>query len=350
LSGTISSTNIGNDSVALGTKTTGDYVQTLSAGTGVTVTGGTGEGSTPTVAIGQAVGTTSSPQFAGITATGTVSANALSSTTSVSAASASITGTTATSVLTVDSIEIDTTGATANQVLKYNGTKFAPSTGASVTISDTAPTSPTPQAGDQWYESDTGRQFIYYDSVWVEIANSNDVGQTPPGVISQYAGSSAPTGWLICDGTAVSRSTYASLFSVIGTTYGSGDGSTTFALPNLKGRVPVGLDSTDTSFDALGETGGAKTHTLTASESGVASHSHGITDPSHKHQQSLSFGNGGATNGGPYYFSAGTTLQNIIETASQTTGITVNNATATSASSAHNNLQPYIVVNYIIKA
>ena len=185
LTGTISSTNIGNDSVALGTKTTGDYVQTLSAGTGVTVTGGTGEGSTPTVAIGQAVGTTSSPQFAGITATGTVSANALSSTTSVSAASASISGTTATSVLTVDSIEIDTTGATANQVLKYNGTKFAPSTGASVTISDTAPTSPSPQAGDQWYESDTGRTFIYYDNVWVEIGstattnvNANDLSGT----------------------------------------------------------------------------------------------------------------------------------------------------------------------------
>jgi hypothetical protein len=70
-------------------------------------------------------------------------------------------------------------------VLKYNGTKFAPSTGASVTISDTAPTSPTPQAGDQWYESDTGRTFIYYDSVWVEIGstattnvNANDLSGT----------------------------------------------------------------------------------------------------------------------------------------------------------------------------
>lgn len=185
LTGTVPSGNIGNDSVALGTKTTGDYVQTLSAGTGVTVTNGIGEGSTPTVAIGQAVGTTSSPQFVGLTATGTVSANAVSVTNGVGAASATITGTTATSVLTVDGIEIDTTGASANQVLKYNGTKFAPSTGASVTISDTAPTSPTPQAGDQWYESDTGRTFIYYDSVWVEIGstattnvNANDLSGT----------------------------------------------------------------------------------------------------------------------------------------------------------------------------
>lgn len=231
---------------------------------------------------------------------------------------------------------------------KWDGTIWAIySNTPNIYVQDGAPSSP--QAGDQWYESDTGRWFLYYDSAWVEIGNSNDVGQTPPGVISQYAGSSAPTGWLLCDGTPVSRITYASLFSVLSTQYGSGDGSTTFNLPNLKGKVPVGRDSADTSFDVLGETGGAKTHTLTATESGVASHSHGITDPSHKHQQSLSFGNGGA-NGGPYYYSPGTVLQNIIETASQTTGITINNATATSASSAHNNLQPYIVVNYIIKA
>ena len=182
LSGTVPSSNIGNDSVALGTKTTGDYVQTLSAGTGVTVTGGTGEGSTPTVAIGQAVGTTSSPQFTAVTATGTVTANAVSATTTSTADSfsgriASVTQ------LIVDSIEVDTTGATANQVLKYNGTKFAPSTGASVTSSDTPPG--TPQAGDQWFESDTGRMLIYYDSTWVEVGstattnvNANDLSGT----------------------------------------------------------------------------------------------------------------------------------------------------------------------------
>lgn len=127
LTGTVGASNIGNDTVALGTKTTGDYVATVAASTGVTVTGGTGEGSTATISIGQAVATTSSPQFAGVTATGTVSASAVSVTNGVGAASATITGTTATSVLTVDGIEIDTTGATSNQVLAYNGTKFAPS-------------------------------------------------------------------------------------------------------------------------------------------------------------------------------------------------------------------------------
>lgn len=68
--------------------------------------------------------------------------------------------------------KIDPASASTNQVLKYNGTKFVPATGASVTVSDTPPTSPTPQAGDQWYESDTGRQLIYYDGFWVEIGST----------------------------------------------------------------------------------------------------------------------------------------------------------------------------------
>lgn len=128
LSGTISSTNIGNDSIALGTKTTGDYVQTVTGSTGVTVTGGTGEGATPSIAIGQAVAITDSPQFAGLTTTGTATLNSVSSGGSIAgnslSAVTSITGAT----LTIDGIEIDTTGATSNQVLQYNGTKFAPTT------------------------------------------------------------------------------------------------------------------------------------------------------------------------------------------------------------------------------
>ncbi len=96
----------------------------------------------------------------------------------------------------------------------------------------------------------------------------------PVGAVNQFAGSSAPAGWLLCDGTAVSRTTYAALFGVIGTTYGAGDGSTTFNLPNLKGRVPVGFDAAQAEFNALGKTGGEKTHTLVAAE--IPTHSHSI--------------------------------------------------------------------------
>jgi len=352
LSGTVPSGNIGNDSVALGTKTTGDYVATVAASTGVTVSGGTGEGSTATISIGQAVATTSSPQFVGVTATGTVSANAVSVTNGVGAASATITGTTATSVLTVDGIEIDTTGASSNQVLAYNGTKFAP----------TAPSS----------------------------------ASMPTGSISMWSTATAPTDWLLCDGSAVSRTTYATLFGVISTTYGTGDGSTTFNLPNLKGRIPVGRDSAQTEFDVLGETGGAKTHTLVTAEMPSHTHtqnahthiqdshnhtqnSHNHTQDSHNHTQNahnhtvdgnliprgtgsvfreLTDGGTGASN----VASRSTTATNIATTATNQAATATNiattatnqNTTATNQNTggdgAHNNLQPYIVLNYIIKA
>ena len=90
----------------------------------------------------------------------------------------------------------------------------------------------------------------------------------PTGTVQMFAGAAAPAGWLVCDGSNVSRTTFAALFAVIGITYGPGNGTTTFTLPNLRGRVPVGQDPTDATFDALGETGGAKTHTLTAAEIG----------------------------------------------------------------------------------
>ena len=87
----------------------------------------------------------------------------------------------------------------------------------------------------------------------------------PTGMVVPYAGAAAPDGWLLCQGQAVSRTTYAQLFSVIGTTYGSGDGSTTFNLPDMRGRVAVGSDTN------LGAKAGAKTHALTNAELPVLS-------------------------------------------------------------------------------
>lgn len=106
-------------------------------------------------------------------------------------------------------------------------------------------------------------------------------GLVPVGTVISTALSATISGWLLCDGSNVSRTTYASLFAAIGTTYGSGDGSTTFGIPNLKGRIPVGLDATQTEFDTLGETGGAKAHTHTNSNTGTAgAHTHAIDPPS----------------------------------------------------------------------
>ena len=81
---------------------------------------------------------------------------------------------------------------------------------------------------------------------------------TPIGTIVEYGSYAAPEGWLLCNGQAVSRTNYSELFDVIGTFFGSGDGSTTFNLPNIKGKTLVGLDSDDSDFNAIGKTGRRK--------------------------------------------------------------------------------------------
>lgn len=156
-------------------------------------------------------------------------------------------------------------------------------------------------------------------------------GETLPiGSIMLYSGNTLPVNWLLCNGQAVSRAKYSDLFDKIGTTYGSGDGSTTFNVPNLKGRVAVGKDENDTDFDTLGETGGEKTHTLSVNE--MPSHSHNLIY--------VKSNNTPLDNAGVSGFNAANSGIGTKENAVENTG----------GGQAHNNLQPYIVQNYIIKA
>lgn len=147
----------------------------------------------------------------------------------------------------------------------------------------------------------------------------------PPGIVMWYGFTSAPTGWLECDGTAVSRTTYAALFAVIGTTFGVGDGSTTFNLPNQARRVLVGRggSGTGTLGSTLGSTGGAETHALVTAE--MPAHTHTYTGP--------------------------------VSTVAATAGalsVPQNTAGATSGSNgsgtAHNNMQPSLVMMMIIRS
>lgn len=175
------------------------------------------------------------------------------------------------------------------------------------------------------------------------ISGTDYAPPLPVGVIFPYGGSSAPSGWLMCDGSAVSRTTYATLFTAISTAFGAGDGSTTFNLPNTARKVLVGAGGTGTSTlaNTVGATGGAETHTLTTAE--LAVHNHGVTDPTHSHNYYLpnsDTAGAGVAVGVSADFSASTA------TSSSTTGISINNA---GSGSAHNNLQPSLVTNYIIK-
>lgn len=187
-------------------------------------------------------------------------------------------------------------------------------------------------------------------------------GLVPPGIISAYIANTAPTGYLLCDGTAVSRSTYSVLFAIIGTAYGVGNGSTTFNLPNMKGKVPTGRDSSQTEFDTLAETGGEKTHLLTTAEMPThnhtvsdPSHAHSVYDPGHAHSINREYGSNDALVAPGQFSQMSTTPNGAGGTNGAGTGIGIyGNYTGISlasagSSAAHNVLQPYIVVNYIIK-
>lgn len=174
------------------------------------------------------------------------------------------------------------------------------------------------------------------------IVGGTGADSVPIGVIVPYASETPPPDWLICDGSEVSREEYKDLFRVIGTSYGAGDGSTTFNLPNKKGKVSVGLDTSDSDFNTIGKTGGEKKHTLTTNE-----------------LPSMSF-----TTGHIAYSDSLWTGTNISHTLSYGKGAEGTKDTAPrenlnlgyqheykwGQNQAHNNLQPYQVDNWIIKA
>ena len=184
------------------------------------------------------------------------------------------------------------------------------------------------------YDKDKGIIYFYIDSVAVATLDSNGIftaarfvetvggfdsstsgignGNLPLGTVVIYPLATAPEGWLLCDGRAVSRTEYADLFALLGTTYGAGDGSTTFNLPDFKQRTPIGYDADSDIASILGLKDGEKEHLLKVSEI-----------PS-------------------------TSLSNLDGVYIENTGGTYRTLDGTAE--AHNNMQPYIVQNFIIKA
>lgn len=174
----------------------------------------------------------------------------------------------------------------------------------------------------------------------------NDYILIPAGTIIQSAAISVPNGWFNCDGTSYNKVVYHVLFAAIGNEYGGVAGDLTFNVPDMRGRVGVGAgQGVGLTNRALGTAAGAETHTLTTGEMPV--HSHGVTDPGHAHSQTTindDFNNSG---GSPPSFAAdGAGSRTWTNINSATTGISVNNA---GSGNAHNNMQPFFVIRYLIK-
>ena len=193
---------------------------------------------------------------------------------------------------------------------------------------------------------EVGSNGIVSAPIGMEVAGVDVSTLAPVGSIISFAGSSAPTGWLLCFGQPVSRATYAALFAVVGTTYGAGDGSTTFNLPDLRGRAVAGKDdmggsaanrltgtSGGVSGSVLGASGGSQQHTLVIAEM-----------PAHFHVDG--YAQGSSTLGGRY----GSTISSSVSDMSFSgSGTASPNTSTVGGGGAHNNVQPTFILNYIIR-
>lgn len=169
---------------------------------------------------------------------------------------------------------------------------------------------------------------------------------SPVGSVTMFAASTAPNGWLICDGREISRTTYADLYSIIGDTYGSGDGSSTFDLPDLRGKGVKGYKSDNAKFDSIAKTGGEEEHTLTINEMPAHNHTGNTSHSgSHTHTFSVTTDKGGNGNGN-IVTDDGSRGTKSISGGAHSHSFTTN---PNGGNAAHNILDPYITMNYIIK-
>lgn len=183
--------------------------------------------------------------------------------------------------------------------------------------------------------------FISHESRLVSLEGTTNV--VPTGFILKYAGSTAPTGFLLCDGTGIAQSAYPDLYAIIGTSYGNPGGGL-FSLPDFRGRTVVG-SGTGSGLTArtVGATGGAETHPLVEAE--LPAHTHTVTDPQHRHLGVYAAGAGAL----PYWhFTTTVALETTPTKATDSSTITMTIGNAGSGT-AHNNMQPSLVVNFLIK-
>jgi microcystin-dependent protein len=174
----------------------------------------------------------------------------------------------------------------------------------------------------------------------------------PVGSLVMYVAATAPSGWLLCDGSLVSRTTHSALFAVIGTSFGTGDGSTTFALPDMRGRSPIG-QGTGSGLTArtLAATGGTETHTLTVAQ--IPSHNHsGVTgscNSNASHYHNVEFCDNSANAYSRAFESYGGTAVNGTYPTQSTNTDHTHNITSEGGGGSHPNMPPWLCVSFIIK-
>lgn len=200
--------------------------------------------------------------------------------------------------------------------------------------------------------SPTAGDVLRYSILGVWEASSDVL--TPVGAIMPYAGAAAPTGWILCDGASLSTSTYADLFAVTG--YAFGGAGASFNAPDLRGAFPLGVSGTY----ARAATGGAATHTLALSETPAHTHTYSAAlsinaGGTHTHTSlSKQISRGSTTNSTSYMMGTGTADTNEdVSTASagshNHTGSVSGTTSAVGSSGSHNNMPPYLALNFIIK-
>lgn len=168
------------------------------------------------------------------------------------------------------------------------------------------------------------------------------------GMIAWYGNSTPPSGWLVCDGSAVSQSTYAALFNIIGTTFGPTSGGN-FTLPDFRRYAPMGVGGSQVSGPAntMGSTGGEETHTLSSAE--IPAHTHTEVGAGHLHNQvtrGLTPSTGSLTILANFDHQTGFST---VQTNTPTAITKVPTTTSTGGGGSHNNVQPSLVSNFIIK-
>lgn len=253
-----------------------------------------------------------------------------------------------------NSVAADGQTTMTGQFKAANGTLAAPS----ISFGSDLNTGRYRKSADTMADVCAGAEVVEYSSTGISAPGSVNAAVikqgtyrlVPAGTVVDYAGSSAPDGWLLCYGQAVSRTTYADLYTALGTTYGTGDGSTTFNVPDCRGRVVAGKDDMGGSSanrltnqsgglngDTLGATGGAETHTLDLTEA-----------PAHDHGGSTGSSDVNAQNGVTDAGALNNT-QRWSANVSGTEGAHTHTISSAGGGAAHNNVQPTIILNKIIK-